>query len=48
MLFSMNCSFFVNAVANDEKPVVSGEDGLKALRVADIIIKKIEEAKITL
>lgn len=39
---------FINAVANDEKPVVSGEDGLKALRVADIIIKKIEESKIKL
>jgi len=30
----------------DKKPVVSGEDGLKALRVAEIIIQKIEESKI--
>jgi predicted dehydrogenase len=37
---------FINAVEKDERPVVSGEDGLKALRVADIIIKKIEESKI--
>jgi predicted dehydrogenase len=37
---------FINAVEKDEKPVVSGEDGLKALRVADIILKKIEESKI--
>ena len=37
---------FVNAVLNDEKPIVTGLDGLKALRVADIIIKKIEESKI--
>jgi len=37
---------FVNCVFNNEQPVVSGSDGLKALRVADIIIKKIEESKI--
>lgn len=37
---------FINAIVNNERPVVSGEDGLKALRVADIIIKKIEETKI--
>lgn len=37
---------FVNAVSNNEKPVVSGYDGLKALRVAQIIMKKIEESKI--
>ncbi len=38
---------FVNAVAMDEQPVVSGLDGLKALRVADTIIKKIEESTVT-
>ncbi|MGD8781575.1 MAG: Gfo/Idh/MocA family oxidoreductase [Ignavibacteria bacterium] len=37
---------FVNTVINGERPVVSGEDGLKALKVADEIIKKIEESKI--
>ncbi len=36
---------FVNAVLNNETPLVSGEDGLKALKVAEIIIKKIKEAK---
>lgn len=32
---------FVDAVFNDTKPAVSGEDGLKALKVADMIINKI-------
>ncbi|MGA7839141.1 MAG: Gfo/Idh/MocA family oxidoreductase [Ignavibacteriaceae bacterium] len=36
---------FVDAVLNDKQPKVSGEDGLKALKVADIILKKIEESK---
>jgi predicted dehydrogenase len=34
---------FINSVLNNEKPVVSGEDGLRALRVAEIIIQKIEQ-----
>ena len=37
---------FVNAVNNDEEPVVSGKSGLKALKVAKIIIDKIEESRI--
>lgn len=37
---------FIKAVANNEKPIVSGLDGLKALKVAESIIKKIEENKI--
>jgi predicted dehydrogenase len=37
---------FVKSVIEQKKPVVSGEDGLKALRVAEIIIQKIEESKI--
>jgi predicted dehydrogenase len=37
---------FIDAILNDKKPVVSGEDGLKALRVAEIIIQKIEESQI--
>jgi predicted dehydrogenase len=39
---------FVNSVAEKKKPVVSGEDGLKALKVAQIIIQKIEESKVNL
>jgi predicted dehydrogenase len=35
---------FVNAVNNNEKPEVSGADGLRALKVAELIIKKIEES----
>jgi predicted dehydrogenase len=37
---------FVNSVSDNTRPVVSGEDGLKALRVAEIIINKIEESKL--
>ncbi|MCF8240516.1 MAG: Gfo/Idh/MocA family oxidoreductase [Melioribacteraceae bacterium] len=37
---------FVNAVVDKTRPVVSGEDGLKALRVAEIIINKIGEQKV--
>lgn len=37
---------FVNTVLNGEKPVVSGEDGLRALQVAQIIIQKIEDTKV--
>ncbi len=36
---------FIEAVLNDKTPVVSGKDGLKALQVAEVIIKKIEETK---
>ena len=35
---------FVSAIAKGERPVVSGKDGLKALRVAEMIIQKIEES----
>ncbi|MCJ7552920.1 MAG: Gfo/Idh/MocA family oxidoreductase [Ignavibacteriaceae bacterium] len=38
---------FVNSVAEKKRPVVSGEDGLKALKVAQIIIQKIEESKVS-
>ncbi len=37
---------FVDSILTNSKPVVSGEDGLKALKVADIILKKIEESRI--
>jgi predicted dehydrogenase len=35
---------FVNSVSNRTKPVVSGIDGLRALKVAEIIINKIEQS----
>ncbi|HET54733.1 MAG TPA: gfo/Idh/MocA family oxidoreductase, partial [Ignavibacteria bacterium] len=38
---------FVDSIINKTKPVVSGEDGLKALKVAAEIIKKIEESQIS-
>jgi predicted dehydrogenase len=37
---------FVNSVANNSKPVVSGMDGLRALKVAQLIIQKIEGQRI--
>ena len=33
---------FISAIINDETPIVSGKDGLKALKVAEMIINKIE------
>ena len=39
---------FVNSVLNKEKPAVTGNDGLRALRVAKIIIDKIESSKVDL
>ncbi len=40
----LELELFVKAVADGETPIVSGRDGLKALRVADLIIAKIEES----
>ena len=37
---------FVNSVIAGKNPIVSGEDGLRALKVAEIIIEKIEESKV--
>ena len=37
---------FVNSVLNKTKPVVSGVDGLRALKVAEVIIQKIETQRI--
>jgi predicted dehydrogenase len=34
---------FISSVLEDKRPVVNGEDGLRALRVADMIINQIEE-----
>ena len=39
---------FVDSVLNDKKIIVSGEDGLRALKVAEIIIQKIEQSKVVL
>jgi predicted dehydrogenase len=36
---------FLKSIQNKEKPVVTGNDGLRALRVAEIIINKIEDNK---
>ncbi len=36
---------FINSVQLNKKPIVSGEDGLRALKVAEIILLKIEESK---
>ena len=36
---------FVNSVIEETKPVVSGVDGLRALKVAELIIQKIEQSK---
>jgi len=37
---------FVNSVIAGKNPVVTGEDGLRALKVAEIIIGKIKESKV--
>lgn len=37
---------FVNCIINNTQPAVTGEDGLKALKVADLIIKRIDESQI--
>lgn len=37
---------FVNSVIAGKSPVVTGEDGLRALKIAQIIIEKIEESKV--
>jgi len=39
---------YVNSVLHKEKPVVTGSDGLRALRVAKIIIDKIENSRVDL
>lgn len=40
-------TLFVEAVLKGTRPVVSGEDGLQALKVAAEIIRKIEESKVS-
>ncbi len=36
---------FIDCILNEEEPVVTGEDGMRALEVADIVIRKIEESR---
>jgi len=36
---------FIDAVSENKKPVVSGIDGLRALKVAEIIMQKIKESQ---
>jgi predicted dehydrogenase len=38
---------FVNSVINKTKPIVSGVDGLRALKVAELIIEKIDMQKLS-
>ena len=40
----LELEYFIDAVLNNKQPIVSGEDGLKALKVAEMIIQKIEES----
>ncbi|MCX7875787.1 MAG: Gfo/Idh/MocA family oxidoreductase [Melioribacteraceae bacterium] len=42
----LELEYFIDSIINDKKPIVSGKDGLKALKVAELIINKIEENKI--
>ncbi len=37
---------FIDSILQKKRPVVNGEDGLRALKVADLIIKKINENKL--
>ncbi|MBI5731094.1 MAG: Gfo/Idh/MocA family oxidoreductase [Ignavibacteriales bacterium] len=40
----LELELFVDAIVKGRTPIVSGKDGLKALRVAEMIISKIEES----
>jgi predicted dehydrogenase len=39
---------FIGSIQKSTKPVVSGEDGRRALEVANIILERIEQQKIQL
>lgn len=39
-------SLFIDSIKNNTRPVVSGEDGLRAIIVAELIINKINESKV--
>jgi predicted dehydrogenase len=40
----LELELYIDAIANGKTPIVSGKDGLRALRVAELIITKIEES----
>lgn len=42
----LELEYFIDSILYNKKPIVSGKDGLKALKVAEMIINKIEETKI--
>ncbi|MDF1612448.1 Gfo/Idh/MocA family oxidoreductase [Stygiobacter electus] len=42
----LELEYFIDAVLNNKQPIVSGEDGLKALKVAEMIIQEIEKTQI--
>ncbi len=43
----LELEYFVDSILNNKKPIVTGKDGLKALRVAEMIIQKIKESNIS-
>lgn len=42
----LELEYFIDAVLNNKQPIVSGKDGLKALKVAEMIIQEIEKTQI--
>lgn len=42
----LELEYFVDSILNNKKPIVTGKDGLRALKVAEMIIAKIEETKL--
>lgn len=42
----LELEFFIDSIMNNKQPIVSGKDGLKALKVAEMIINKINESQI--
>ncbi len=42
----LELEYFIDAIINNKKPIVSGKDGLKALKVAEMIIQEIDKTQI--